>query len=89
MTDVVLDDATRSLTVAELLDRTAGGSLRLIDPSGAPRGELFPATGRAWQFGTEDPGGDGPRGGMSGDKLRARLDEVLRRGATVPLEDAA
>ena len=30
-------------------------------------------SGRTWRFGTEEPGGDGPRGGQSGEELRARL----------------
>ena len=76
MTDIVLDARTRAMTVGELLDRTADGPVRLIDPSGAPRGELaaaqpFPGGFRAGIESHRSPTGRPREGSLTGDEMRA------------------
>ena len=74
MTDLVLD-AARALTVEELLDRTPADGLRLVHPGGWVVGE-FKLRRLPLTFGEMDPGPGRPRGGMSGDRLRARLADL-------------
>ena len=73
MSDLILDDDARKLTVGELLERAASGGLRLVTPAGAIRGEVTPAR-EPIVLGNMDPGPSArPRGGISGDQLRAKL----------------
>ena len=74
MSDFILDDAARRLTVGELLDRADASGLRLVTPAGTVRGEVSPAA-ETIVLGDMNPGPSAqPRGGgVSGDQLRARL----------------
>ena len=77
MSDFILDDAARNLTIGDLLDRLGDGGLRLITPAEASYGELSPPR-EPNVFGDMNAGrSPQPRGmGISGDELRARLAKI-------------
>ena len=81
MTEIVLDARARAMTVGELLDRTAEGPVRLIDPDGAERGKLTASSPipRGFVAGVEANvrRGDRPRpGALTGPELRAKLQSL-------------
>ena len=71
MTDIVLDEQTRALTVGEFLNRNAG-PLRLHDPAGDRLWEVVPSKPLCFTAGTEEPSpSDDPADCMTGSEMRA------------------
>ena len=77
MTDLILDERTRAMSVGDFLARAGGRPVRLIDAGGTPLAELRPAADPAtsvWEFGTGDRSATGrPRGGETFPDLLGRL----------------
>ena len=93
MTDLVLDDSARALSVGELLDKAANGSLRLVSPDGASRYQLTPTPpgGRGpVSLGSGEPSPTGkPRGEETFPEVFEKLNRSLPEAERVPFEAAA